>query len=55
VIVLKGWTYIYTIYGGDYGQRYYEDIDLLILLKDRERARQVLMQLNFIRNSTESF
>jgi len=48
VIVLKGWTYIYTIYGGDYGQRYYEDIDLLILLKDRERARQVLMQLNYI-------
>jgi hypothetical protein len=48
VIVLKGWTYIYTIYGGDYGQRYYEDIDLLVLLKDRERARHVLLQLNYI-------
>jgi hypothetical protein len=48
VIVLKGWEYIYTIYGGDYGQRFYEDIDLLVLKKDCERAREILRQLNYI-------
>jgi hypothetical protein len=30
-LVLKGWALIPTLYGGDYGQRTYSDIDVLVL------------------------
>jgi hypothetical protein len=46
-IVLKGWTLIPTLYAGDYGQRFYEDIDLLVLPQDAARAESILRDLAY--------
>lgn len=48
VIVLKGWAVIQTIYGGDYSQRYFADIDLLIRQKDIEIVDRILVSLNYM-------
>lgn len=47
VMVLKGWTLIPTLYGGDYGQRFYEDIGLLVLPQDAARAESILRDLDY--------
>jgi hypothetical protein len=47
VIVLKGWALIPTVYGGDYGQRTYDDIDLLVLPRDAARAVGILGDLGY--------
>jgi hypothetical protein len=47
VIVLKGWALIPTVYGGDYGQRTYDDIDLLVLSPDAARAVDILHGLGY--------
>jgi hypothetical protein len=48
VIVLKGWALIPAVYGGDHGQRTYEDIDLLLLPRDAARAESILHDLGYI-------
>jgi hypothetical protein len=48
VIVLKGWAWIQTLYGGDYSQRYCEDIDLLIRPADVDAAERILLNLGFL-------
>lgn len=45
VIVLKGWSLIFGLYQGDHGKRTYDDIDLLILAQDAERADGILQEL----------
>jgi hypothetical protein len=47
VIVLKGWAMIPTVYGGDYGQRLYDDIDLLVLPRDAAHAVDILGDLGY--------
>jgi hypothetical protein len=47
VVVLKGWAFIHTIYGGDYGRRFYEDMDVLVRPMDRDRAMGILRQLGY--------
>jgi hypothetical protein len=47
VIVLKGWALIQTIYGGDYGQRIYEDIDILVHPKDINTSEMILKKLGW--------
>ena len=47
VIVLKGWAVIYTLYGGDYGQRSYSDVDILISQDQINRAETLLTDLGF--------
>ncbi len=47
VIVLKGWALIPTVYGGDHGQRTYDDIDLLVLSRDAARTVDVLGDLGY--------
>jgi hypothetical protein len=47
VIVLKGWALIHTIYGGDYGQRIYDDIDILVAPKDADAAEAILKKLGW--------
>jgi len=47
VIVLKGWAYIPTIYGGDHSLRICEDIDILIRLRDIDRVEEFLEGLDF--------
>ncbi len=47
VIVLKGWALIQTIYGGDHGQRVYDDIDLLVHPKDTDAANTILNKLSW--------
>jgi hypothetical protein len=46
-IVLKGWALIPTVYQGDYGQRTFADIDLLVPPEDVERASQILRELGY--------
>jgi len=53
VIVLKGWALIQTLYGGDYGQRIYDDIDILVAPKDAESSEAILKKLGW-RGSGES-
>jgi len=48
VIVLKGWAWIQTLYGGDYSQRYCEDIDLLIRPADIDAVERILLNLGFL-------
>jgi len=48
VIVLKGWAMIPTLYANDYGQRFYEDIDLLVLPRDGAQAESVLHGLGYV-------
>ena len=47
VIVLKGWALIPTVYGGDYGQRTYADIDLLVHPRDAASARDIVRGLGY--------
>ena len=47
MIVLKGWALIPTVYGGDYGQRTYADIDLLVSPRDAARAEGILHDLGY--------
>ena len=47
VIVLKGWALIHTLYCGDYGQRQFADIDLLIRPKDIRPAEAILTKLGY--------
>lgn len=47
VIVLKGWALIPTAYGGDYGQRTYADIDLLVSPHDMARVEDILGHLGY--------
>jgi hypothetical protein len=47
VMVLKGWALIPTIYGGDYGQRPYQDADLLVRPQDAAAAEGILQLLGF--------
>ena len=47
VIALKGWALIPTLYGGDYGQRTYADIDLLVRPRDVAAAEEVLRRLGY--------
>ncbi len=47
VIVLKGWTLIPTLYAGDYGQRFYEDIDLVVSARHGERAAAILHDMGY--------
>lgn len=47
VIVLKGWALIQTIYGGDYGQRIYDDIDILVAPKDADSSEAILKKLGW--------
>ena len=44
VIVLKGWAVIQWLYGGDHGQRFCEDIDILVPLPFKEAAENVLQE-----------
>ncbi len=45
VIVLKGWAYIYSIYGGDISRRLCSDVDLLVRPRDADAAEEVLRSL----------
>lgn len=45
VIVLKGWAYIQTIYGGDASQRLCEDVDLLVHPRRVDAAAAALARL----------
>ncbi|MGC9333599.1 MAG: signal peptidase I [Anaerolineae bacterium] len=47
VLVLKGWAMIPTVYGGDHGQRLYEDIDVVVRPQDGAQAEQVLCGLGY--------
>jgi Uncharacterised nucleotidyltransferase len=47
VIVLKGWALISTLYGGDYGQRFCEDIDLLVPPDRTDLAEAVLREQGY--------
>jgi hypothetical protein len=47
VIVLKGWALIQTVYGGHYGQRIYDDIDILVHPKDADAAGEILKKLGW--------
>jgi hypothetical protein len=46
-MVLKGWAYIQTLYAGDHGQRFCEDIDLLIRPQDVDDVEQILSAAGF--------
>ncbi|MFC2065211.1 nucleotidyltransferase family protein [Chloroflexota bacterium] len=48
VIVLKGWALIMTLYAGDHGQRYCEDIDILVKPQDIDHAEEILQKLGCI-------
>ena len=48
VIVLKGWAMIPTLYGGDYSQRFCEDIDLLIKPQDVDSVESLLNSVGFV-------
>jgi len=47
IMLLKGWALIQMIYGGDYGQRVYSDIDFLVRLKDADIAEKILTKLGW--------
>jgi hypothetical protein len=47
VIVMKGWALIHTLYGGDYAQRFCEDIDILIPPDRVDEAEALLHELNY--------
>ena len=47
VMVFKGWALIQTLYEGDYGQRVYSDIDILIRPKDVDTAEKILKSLDW--------
>jgi hypothetical protein len=47
VIVLKGWALIQTLYGGDHGQRVYDDIDILVHPKNAAASETILKKLGW--------
>lgn len=47
MIVLKGWAVIQWLYGGDHGQRVYDDIDILVPVSQKEAAEKVLENEGF--------
>ncbi len=47
VIVLKGWAAIQWLYGGDHGQRVYDDIDILVPVQNKEAVEAVLEKGGF--------
>jgi hypothetical protein len=47
IIVLKGWALIHTIYGGDYGQRDYSDIDILVHPQNADKVEMILKKLGW--------
>lgn len=47
VIVLKGWAFIQWLYEGDHGQRFCEDIDILIPTNYVDLAVKTLRELDF--------
>ncbi len=47
VIVLKGWAYIQTIYGGDYSIRFCQDIDILVHPQDSAKTAALLSDLAY--------
>jgi len=47
VIVLKGWAFIQTLYGGDPSQRFCQDIDILVHPEDAQAAEGVLQKAGF--------
>jgi hypothetical protein len=53
VMVLKGWAFIQRIYGGDYSQRGYADIDLLVPPEEAEKAEIILQGLGYQPQSPE--
>ena len=48
VIVLKGWTLIQSLYNGDYGQRFCQDIDLLIKPRDVNTVEDLFTQQGYM-------
>ena len=47
VIVLKGWAFIHTLYGGDTSQRFCEDIDILVHPENAQAAEEILQEIGF--------
>lgn len=47
LVVLKGWDYIHTVYGGDYSLRPCSDIDILIRPQDVKAAEAALARQGF--------
>ncbi len=47
VIVLKGWALIQWLYGGDHGQRFCEDIDILVPMAFVTHAEELLRKLRY--------
>ena len=47
LVVLKGWDYIHTVYGGDYSLRPCSDIDILIRSQDVKAAEAALDSQGF--------
>jgi hypothetical protein len=47
VIVLKGWALMQTIYGGDNGQRFFDDIDILVHPMDVDPSEEILKKLGW--------
>lgn len=47
LVVLKGWDYIHTVYGGDYSLRPCADIDVLIQPQDVKAAEAALTRQDF--------
>lgn len=47
LVVLKGWDYIHTVYGGDYSLRPCSDIDILIQPQDVKAAEAALARQGF--------
>lgn len=47
VIVMKGWAFITTLYGGDHSQRICEDIDILVRPQDIDAVEVILDELEF--------
>jgi hypothetical protein len=53
VIVLKGWAFIQSIYGGDASQRPYADIDLLVPPGEAARAEALFQGLGYPAQTAE--
>ena len=47
MVVLKGWPFIQTIYGGELSVRFCVDIDILIQPQDIRKATRVLRELGY--------
>ena len=47
VIVMKGWAVIQWLYNEDHGQRFCEDIDILVPLEKIDQAEEILVKLKY--------